>query len=44
MQETWLRETPLLVLIYEGIMAQELNFDYAPRSIQISHDGMFSLV
>ena len=37
--ETWIREVPLLVLIYEGILADELNFDYAPRSLQISHEG-----
>ena len=38
-QETWIREMPLNVMIYEGIMAEELNFDYSPRSIMISHNG-----
>ena len=28
-----------MVLVYEGIAADELNFDYSPRSVQISHEG-----
>ena len=38
-QETWIRETPLMVMVYEGIAADELNFDYSPRSFQISYEG-----
>jgi hypothetical protein len=35
--ETWLRELHLHVLIYEGIMAGKLDFDYAPSSRQYSY-------
>ena len=28
---TWIRETPLLVLIYEGIINNALDYDYAPQ-------------
>eukprot|EP00290_Baffinella_frigidus_P017420 CAMPEP_0180200464 /NCGR_PEP_ID=MMETSP0987-20121128/6245_1 /TAXON_ID=697907 /ORGANISM="non described non described, Strain CCMP2293" /LENGTH=888 /DNA_ID=CAMNT_0022155595 /DNA_START=231 /DNA_END=2893 /DNA_ORIENTATION=- len=31
--ETWIRELPLCVLIYEGIVAGKLDFDYAPYSM-----------
>lgn len=37
-QETWIRQTPLLVLIYEGIAAGALNFDYAPAATVIAQD------
>jgi len=30
---------PLIVLIYEGIVAGVLDFDYAPQSVLISQDG-----
>ena len=29
-QEEWIRKIPLLVLIYEGIVNQVLDYDYAP--------------
>jgi hypothetical protein len=35
--ETWLRELHLHVLIYEGILAGKLDFDYAPSSRQFSY-------
>ena len=38
-QETWIREMPLFVLIYEGILAEKLSFDFAPQSVRISHEG-----
>lgn len=36
--ETWIRQTPLLVLIYEGIAAGTLNFDYAPAATVIAQE------
>ncbi|KAF1317434.1 hypothetical protein FI667_g14840, partial [Globisporangium splendens] len=38
-QETWIRQIPLLVLMYEGIAAGALNFDYAPAAIVIAQEG-----
>ncbi|DAZ92527.1 TPA: hypothetical protein N0F65_012757 [Lagenidium giganteum] len=38
-KETWIREIPLLVLMYEGIAAGVLNFDYAPASMLIAQEG-----
>ena len=29
-KEEWIRKIPLMVLIYEGIVAQVLDYDYAP--------------
>ena len=37
--EGWIRQIPLLVLLYEGIEAGKLDFDYAPCSMLISQDG-----
>eukprot|EP00501_MAST-03F_sp_TOSAG23-6_P001054 GSMAST32.ASY1.ANO1.1097.1 assembled CDS len=37
--ETWIREIPLTVLIYEGAKKQIFNFDYAPGSTVISQNG-----
>ena len=31
-KEEWIRKTPLMVLIYEGIVAQVYDYDYAPSS------------
>jgi hypothetical protein len=31
----WVRETPLLVLIYEGIVAEVFDYDYAPASVKV---------
>lgn len=42
--ETWVRELPLDVLMFEGICAGKLDFDYAPVSRQYLHaddDGGF---
>mmetsp|Transcript_10807 Transcript_10807/g.26463 ORF Transcript_10807/g.26463 Transcript_10807/m.26463 type:complete len:893 (+) Transcript_10807:104-2782(+) len=38
-EETWIRNVPLLVMVYEGIVAGVLDFDYAPQSTLISHEG-----
>ena len=35
-KEGWIRETQLLVLIYEGVVAGALDYDYAPASVLIS--------
>ena len=37
--ETWIRETPLTVLIFEGATNGLFTFDYAPMSTTISQDG-----
>ena len=37
--ESWIRQIPLMVLIYEGIVAGVLDFDYAPGSRLISAAG-----
>eukprot|EP01052_Picozoa_sp_SAG31_P016655 SAG31_NODE_1111_length_9858_cov_33.709909_4_plen_168_part_00 len=34
-KEGWIRETPLLVLIYEGVVAGALDYDYAPCSVMM---------
>jgi len=34
--ESWIRQVPLLVLIYEGIVRQVLDGDYAPASTLVS--------
>lgn len=38
-EESWIRNVPLLVLVYEGIVGGVLDFDYAPQSTLISHEG-----
>ena len=38
-QEGWIRQIPLLVLLYEGIETGSLDFDYAPCSMLISQGG-----
>lgn len=38
-KETWIRQIPLLVLMYEGIAAGVLNFDYAPGAMVIAQEG-----
>jgi len=35
--EGWIRKPALVVLIYEGIIAGVLDFDYAPASVCIEH-------
>jgi len=37
--EGWIRQVPLLVMMYEAICAQALDFDYAPASMLVSHLG-----
>lgn len=36
--ETWIRQVALLVLLYEGIEAGVLPFDYAPTLVWVSHE------
>ena len=31
-KEEWIRKVPLMVLLYEGIVAQVFDYDYAPSS------------
>ncbi|GMF30711.1 unnamed protein product [Phytophthora fragariaefolia] len=38
-KESWIRQIPLLVLMYEGIAAGALNFDYAPAAMVIAQEG-----
>ena len=38
-KESWIRELPLTVMIYEGITADVIDCDYAPKSMIISSDG-----
>ncbi|KAG6622342.1 (+)-neomenthol dehydrogenase [Phytophthora cinnamomi] len=38
-KESWIRQIPLLVLMYEGIAAGSLNFDYAPAAMVIAQEG-----
>ncbi|EKX33180.1 hypothetical protein GUITHDRAFT_148120 [Guillardia theta CCMP2712] len=37
--ETWFRQLPLQVMIYEGISAGVLDYDYSPTSVFVSFDG-----
>jgi hypothetical protein len=37
--ESWIRQVPLLVMIYEGIVAGVLDLDYAPQSVLVSQEG-----
>jgi hypothetical protein len=37
----WIRKAALLVLIYEGIVAQVLDYDYAPMSEQIENRRVY---
>ncbi|KAF1788655.1 hypothetical protein GQ600_18502 [Phytophthora cactorum] len=37
--QSWIRQIPLLVLMYEGIAAVALNFDYAPAAMVIAQEG-----
>ena len=39
-KEGWIRQIPLMVLLYEGIVAGVLDFDYAPGSRLISAQGV----
>ncbi len=38
-KESWIRELPLTVMIYEGVTAGVIDCDYAPKSMIISSDG-----
>ena len=38
-RQTLLRQVPLSVMMYEGIVAGALDFDYAPCSMLVSHLG-----
>jgi len=37
--ESWIRQVPLLVMIYEGIVMGILDLDYAPQSVLVSQQG-----
>ncbi|CEG47274.1 uncharacterized protein PHALS_03920 [Plasmopara halstedii] len=37
--ERWIRHVPLLVLLFEGILNDAFDFDYAPASIRLSYKG-----
>jgi hypothetical protein len=37
--ESWIRQVPMLVMIYEGIVAGILDLDYAPQSVLVSQEG-----
>ena len=38
--ETWIRELPLLVLVYKGITAGVFEMDYSPQCMTMSHTGV----
>jgi len=38
-REGWIRQIPLMVLIYEGVVSGVLDFDYAPGSRLVSAQG-----
>ncbi len=42
-EESWIRQLPLTVMIYEGITAGAIDCDYAPKSLIISSDGSWFL-
>eukprot|EP00961_Rhodomonas_salina_P157265 2117413-Rhodomonas_salina.2 len=37
--ESWIRQVPLYVMVYEGIVAGVIEFDYAPASVLLSFEG-----
>ena len=38
--ERWMRQIPLVVMMYEAVVAGVLDFDYAPCSMTVSHNGL----
>ena len=38
-KEGWIRQLSLLVLMFEGITAGAMDYDYAPASTLVSHNG-----
>lgn len=38
-KESWLRQIPMSVLMYEGIVSGVIDLDYAPISVLISNEG-----
>jgi hypothetical protein len=38
-EESWIRQLPLTVMIYEGITAGAIDCDYAPKSLIIRSNG-----
>jgi WD repeat-containing protein 35 len=40
-QETWIRKTPLLVLIYHGIVKGVFDYDYAPACEYLGHRSVW---
>lgn len=39
-KEGWIRQVPLLVIMYEGVTGQVFDFDYAPASTLVAVDGV----
>ncbi len=38
-KEGWIRQVPLIIMMYEGITQGLLDFDYAPNSTLVSQDN-----
>ena len=39
--DRWVRGVPLLVLMYEGIVSNVLDYDYAPQSVKVGRRRLF---
>eukprot|EP01043_Picozoa_sp_COSAG02_P055967 COSAG02_NODE_6568_length_3488_cov_45.570670_1_plen_255_part_10 len=40
-ENRWVRETPLLVLMYEGICEEVFDYDYAPASVKVGRRRVY---
>lgn len=40
-ENRWVRETPLLVLMYEGICEEVFDYDYAPSSVKVGRRRVY---
>eukprot|EP00945_MAST-04E_sp_MAST-4E-sp1_P002910 g2910.t1 len=38
-KEGWVRELPMLCIVYEGVIGGAIDFDYAPSSMLVSYEG-----
>ena len=38
-KESWIRELPMMCIVYEGVVCGALDFDYAPCSMLVSYEG-----
>ena len=43
-KEGWVRELPMLCIVYEGVIKGAIDFDYAPSSMLVSFEGRETLV